>query len=250
MADLGNQFINQSYQDLLQITSSNQIQTGDGTNVDNLAIYKNTTTPHTLTIGTDSNNNNLFAYPTTSSVMIGGTNALLDLYNPTTNISADELIGSIRFRSNDTTQYGITKAQISAHATDTSPDGYLVFSTQQNPTGLAERMRITNTGLVGIGTTTPLAELHISGASADKLLQASSPTNQNILFVSGSGNIGIGTNLPASQLHITGANAIFTLSPIHPLPLANVPSASFATSGSNADLKPYFWNGSSWNALF
>jgi hypothetical protein len=111
-------------------------------------------------------------------------------------------------------------------------------------------MRITNTGLVGIGTTIPLAELHISGASADKLLQASSPTNQNILFVSGSGNIGIGTNLPASQLHITGANAIFTLSPIHPLPLANVPSASFATSGSNADLKPYFWNGSSWNALF
>jgi hypothetical protein len=65
-------------------------------------------------------------------------------------------------------------------------------------------MRITNTGLVGIGTTTPLAELHISGASADKLLQASSPTNQNILFVSGSGNIGIGTTTPTNTLEVNG----------------------------------------------
>lgn len=41
---------------------------------------------------------------------------------------------------------------------------------------------------------------------------------------------------------------ILTLSPQHPLPI-NVPSCSFAVSSSFPP-KPYFWDGSSWNALF
>ena len=65
-----------------------------------------------------------------------------------------------------------------------------------------------------------------------------------------SGSLGIGTTTPSASLHISGANALFTLSPLHPLPTSSVPSASFATSGSGANLKPYFWNGSSWNALY
>lgn len=127
-----------------------------------LSIYSTTSTPHTIIIGTDSQ---VQSYPTTSSVIIGGLNAHLDLYNPTNTIASDALIGAIRFRNNDTPGNGTTKAQIAAYATDTSPDGYLVFSTQQNasPSGLAERMRITNTGLVGIGTPSPLSLLTISG---------------------------------------------------------------------------------------
>jgi len=125
-----------------------------------------------------------------------------------------------------------------------------------------------STGFVGIGETSPSAKLEIKGSGATSATTAfrvenssatslltilndgTSAFNTNHLYVSGSGRIGIGTTTPQSQLHITGANALFTLSPIHPLPTSNVPSASFATSGSGANLKPYFWNGSSWNALY
>ena len=104
---------------------------------------------------------------------------------------------------------------------------------------------------VGIGTRFPTASLHISGTVAtDNLMRVQSTTGAEYFFISASGNVGIGINTPGSQLHISGANAIMTLSPINPLPTTSVPSASFATSGSGADLKPYFWNGSTWTALF
>ena len=104
---------------------------------------------------------------------------------------------------------------------------------------------------VGIGTRFPTASLHISGTVAtDNLMRVQSTTGVEYFFISASGNVGIGTNTPSARLHITGSNAIFTLSPIHPLPTTGVASASFATSGSGANLKPYFWNGSSWNALY
>jgi len=61
---------------------------------------------------------------------------------------------------------------------------------------------------------------------------------------------GAQTSNIAGGLNISGINAIMTLSPIDPLPTTNILSASFATSGSGANLKPYFWNGSTWTALF
>ena len=48
------------------------------------------------------------------------------------------------------------------------------------------------------------AVVHISGASNDNLLRVSSPTDQNILFVSGSGRVGIGTGTPNATLQIAG----------------------------------------------
>ena len=119
--------------------------------------------------------------------MIGiGNNAtpvdLLDINNTTggsmtlrrvdTSVTADDLIGQIMFYAADTsTTTNFTPAAIRAYAsntitTDINP-GYLTFWT--TPTGVAgvltERIRINSAGNVGIGTTGPLAKLHVDQSS-------------------------------------------------------------------------------------
>ena len=61
-------------------------------------------------------------------------------------------------------------------------------------------------GSLGIGTTTPSASLHISGANTDNLFRVSSPSATNALFVSGSGRVGVGTTTPRELLHVAGGN--------------------------------------------
>ena len=63
---------------------------------------------------------------------------------------------------------------------------------------------VSESGRVGIGTSTPSASLHISGASSANLLRIDSPASSSILFVTGSGNVGIGTNTPANTLDVSG----------------------------------------------
>ena len=64
---------------------------------------------------------------------------------------------------------------------------------------------VSASGLVGIGTSTPAASLHISGASSANLLRIDSPASSSILFVSGSGNVGIGTSTPSYSLDVSGS---------------------------------------------
>jgi len=64
-----------------------------------------------------------------------------------------------------------------------------------------------STGFVGIGTTSPTAKVHISGASADSLLQVGSPTLANTLFVTGSGRVGIGTSTPSELFEVVRSSA-------------------------------------------
>jgi hypothetical protein len=71
-------------------------------------------------------------------------------------------------------------------------------------------------------------------------------TAGSVLF--NGGNVGIGTSFPSSSLHISGASAVLTLSPQDPLP-TGVPTGSFAVS-SSVPPKPYFYDGTVWNALY
>jgi len=69
------------------------------------------------------------------------------------------------------------------------------------------RMTISSSGNVGIGTTAPLAELHISGANNDSLLRIQSSASASILFVTGSGNVGLGTLTPTATLEIASTGS-------------------------------------------
>jgi hypothetical protein len=71
-------------------------------------------------------------------------------------------------------------------------------------------------------------------------------TTGSVIF--NGGNVGIGISTPSSSLHISGASAVLTLTPQSPLP-SGVPTGSFAVS-SSVPPKPYFYDGTAWNALY
>jgi hypothetical protein len=75
----------------------------------------------------------------------------------------------------------------------------------QLETNNTTRVFISSSGNVGIGTTSPSAQLHISGASNSVLFEIDSPMVNNIIYVSGSGNVGIGTSNPTYQLHVSAS---------------------------------------------
>ena len=75
--------------------------------------------------------------------------------------------------------------------------------------------------------------------------------NNTYLAVGGNNKVNVtSTAISMSANLMVSASQVLTLQPYHPLPTTGVASGSFASSGSGADLKPYFWNGASWTALF
>jgi hypothetical protein len=73
----------------------------------------------------------------------------------------------------------------------------LVFGTNN-----AERMRITNTGNIGIGTTNPQSKLDVAGGVAIGSYAGVNAAPSNGLIISG--NVGIGTTTPSYTLDVNG----------------------------------------------
>ena len=107
--------------------------------------------------------------------------------------AAQDVGGSITFGGNaDVSRTFATIGGFHESATAGNYNGYLVFGTRVNGANVLERMRITSAGLVGLGTSAPLSELHVTraltqGATGKALAIFDQIENQDILTASSGG---------------------------------------------------------------
>ena len=115
-----------------------------------------------LGLGTSSPENKLHIVGTSATTNTGAT----ILVDDSASLAAD-IGGSIAFRGTDgstSRTYGLIRGGKS-NAGAGGFDGYLAFETRTNgEANTTERLRITNTGNVGIGTTSPSSLLHLADA--------------------------------------------------------------------------------------
>lgn len=90
-------------------------------------------------------------------------------------------------------------------ATSGDGSGYLAFLTNG---GTQEKMRITSSGAVGIGITTPGSKLVVKGSgttSATSALNVTDSSNNSAFYISDDGNIGVNTIAPTGVVDIKGS---------------------------------------------
>lgn len=100
-----------------------------------------------------------------------------------TDVVANQPVGTVEFYGSDASSPGAgVGAYITAISESATPDTALVFGTRDaddSAAGASEAMRITSSGNVGIGTSSPAAPLHVtlSGAGAAAILESTDASN-------------------------------------------------------------------------
>jgi hypothetical protein len=162
----------------------------------------------------------------------GSSGAVLELRNTSGStgvLGAGDALGTIQFSGlSAATNYASSQIRATVFqspSTGNPGGGILSFWTGNSNAGSfpLERMRINQLGNVGIGTTNVTDTLTVQG-----------------------------TTKVTGSLTVTGSvtiNNILTLTPTGSLPTGQ-PTGSFIVSGSGANCKPYFYNGTTWTALF
>ncbi|MDP3795173.1 MAG: hypothetical protein Q8R13_04590, partial [bacterium] len=151
-----------------------------------------------------------YAALSNDSTSIDGGSTLLFLDNQSL---VDQTGVNITFAGRITSFSGIAApaARIGAvftHSSNTLIKGDLVFLTTANAlsVGPTEKMRITNTGNVGIGTTSPSAKFAFTGdgTGATRAFVIADSANTERVSILNNGNVGIGTTSPVQLLSIAG----------------------------------------------
>ena len=184
-------------------------------------------------IGTTSPGSKLELYEVS-----GGAPTLLTLHQNAVDIVADDTMGSfIDFKSTDINANFTPQARIGMLIRDSNGDngvisegcGNLVFHTSRGTDAAGagedvERMRITDIGNVGIGTSTPNAKLDVQGTQG-QLFSVTDDLSGDIFSVADisgvpimnvnsdgtsyfDGNVGIGTTSPSAKLEVNGQTVI------------------------------------------
>jgi hypothetical protein len=159
-----------------------------------------------------------------------------------------EDFGGLEFYGNDASGEGPgVKGYVKLDSTNIYGAAFSMrFGTTDGTNGITERMVITHTGKVGIGTTAPVQKLHIDGGSSNTYLHfsntdtgSSTSTGADIgitgdedlivwnreatnlrlatsgterIRVNATGNVGIGTTSPAAKLEVEGGEHLLQVS--------------------------------------
>lgn len=117
----------------------------------------------------------------------------------------------------------------------------IYFYTALNPTTLTgtERMRITSTGRIGIGTSSPVATLSVMGTSSAPTLNpfvVASSSGLNLFTVNQAGYVGIGTPDPQAKLQVALGDILISS--------AGATAGTPLVDSGSLILRGAYWNGS------
>ena len=204
--------------------------------------------------------NNLIVSGTTSQFTASGTslfNNEVDIFGTSSslNISGSTVGGvTINVSSSLPTQPALLISQVGTGSALTVSNGYvnLGYATTHFTGG---RLNISgNVYILGRIFFQDTTNQTIEGSSPGRALMNFSNGNSYL----NNGNLGLGTITPTQRLTVVGSSSfsgdvtisnLLTLTPRHPLPTLNLTAGAFAVSSSTPP-KPYFYDGTSWNALY